>query len=171
MSCAIFLSTLGNASGSCHVLHQNNNRGSKTSLSTTDNIKVENGCETLFVCIVETVTNARVFIIYSESEMFVFEVMFSCRDRNPTVETVKVLHHAEQLLFINKHKHSRCKTIRKIRQIVPFTLHVDHWRYVTSSEICFDIYECLTDAVDVNNRPYFTHKSKISILKFLRELK
>lgn len=49
--------------------------------------------------------------------MFLFEVMFSCSDRNPAVETVKVLHHAEKLLFINKHKHSLCKTARKICQI------------------------------------------------------
>jgi len=55
------------------------------------------------------ITNARIFIIYSESEMFFFEVMFRCSNWIPTVETVKVLHHTVKLLFINKHKYSLCK--------------------------------------------------------------
>lgn len=61
-----------------------------------------------------SVTNGRVFIIYSESEMSLFEVLFGGSDRNPAVETVSILHHAEQLLFINKHKHPLWKRENKL---------------------------------------------------------
>lgn len=49
--------------------------------------------------------------------MSLFEVMFRCSHWISTVETVKVLHHAEKLLFINKHKHSLCKTVIKLHEI------------------------------------------------------
>lgn len=45
--------------------------------------------------------------------MSLFEVMFRCSNWIPTVETVKVLHQTEKLLFINKHKYSLCKKKKK----------------------------------------------------------
>lgn len=60
--------------------------------------------------------------------MFLLEVMFGCSDWDPTVETVPVLHCAEQLLFINKHKHP----LWKIRALQGMWIPRD---------IGFDMYE------------------------------